>query len=329
MKNIIDSRWEGQHGIGRFAVEVGRRLKGFERIALSGTPSDALDAVRLSRYLRSKKPNLFFSPGYNAPLGAPCPFVFCVHDLNHIAFKESSTALKRAYYRHVMKPALHRAQIVLTVSEFARRAICEWANLADSHVCNVGNGVSDAFVPATPGPDCQERPYFLYVGNHKPHKNFGRLLEAFANSNLARNYSLVSTGFKTPVLQQIIDRLKLSDRVSFVGHVTDQELASLYQRATALVMVSLYEGFGLPLLEAMSCGTPVITSTLASMPEVAGDAALQVDPYDVGTISQALIKIASDQELRQRLGLLGIERARLFSWDITAKRVNDAIAASM
>jgi glycosyltransferase involved in cell wall biosynthesis len=97
----------------------------------------------------------------------------------------------------------------------------------------------------------------------------------------------------------------------------------------ALVMVSLYEGFGLPLLEAMSCGTPVITSTLASMPEVAGDAALQVDPYDIGTISQALMKIASDQELRRRLGLLGIERARLFTWDITAKRVNDAIAASM
>jgi O-antigen biosynthesis alpha-1,2-mannosyltransferase len=324
---IFDSRWEGPHGIGRFAQEVGRRLGGFERISLRGSPWDALDPLRLTLYLRSAKPKLFISPGYNAPLGAPCPFVFCVHDLNHLVRNENSSALKRAYYRYVMKPALHRAQMVLTVSEFARRSICEWADLSESRVHNVGNGISDAFVPAALQHVDMEHPYFLYVGNHKPHKNFDRLLEAFALSKVRNDYLLMSTGSRTEQLSRRVDELKLGERVKFVGQVPDHQLASLYRGATALVLVSLYEGFGLPLIEAMSCGAPVITSNVASMPEVVGNAAIKVDPLDIGSIAESLTKLASDSELRQSLRARGIERARLYSWDITASRVTEAISA--
>jgi len=303
---------------------VGRRLNGFERIPLSGAPSDALDSFKLTRYLRSAAPDLFFSPGYNAPLGSPCPFVFCVHDLNHVVLKENSSALKRAYYRFVMKPALHRARIVLTVSEFARSSICEWAGLSSARVLNVGNGVSEAFLPST---DLQsEPPYFLYVGNHKPHKNFDRLVEAFAMSGLSQDYVLKSTGLGNPALMRKIDGFGLTHRVWFTGEVTDQALARLYQGATALVLVSLYEGFGLPLLEAMSCGTPVITSNVASMPEVVGPAAVQVDPYDIEAVSGAMIRVAGDRNLRLRLRNLGIERARLYSWDSTALRIEEALS---
>ena len=324
---IFDGRWDGPHGIGRFSREVGRRLSGFERISLAGGPSDAFDPLRLTLYLRSIKPELFVSPGYNAPLGAPCPFVFCVHDLNHLVMSENSSALKRAYYRYVMKPALHRAQMVLTVSEFARRSICEWAGLPESCVRNVGNGISDAFGPVDLQKDDGRQPYFLYVGNHKPHKNFDRLLEAFALSQVRNDFLLMSTGSPTDRLRRRVEELGLRERVRFVGEVSDHELASLYRGATALVLVSLYEGFGLPLIEAMSCGTPVITSNVASMPEVAGNAAIQVDPLDVGAIAESLTKLASDSELRQRLRARGIERARSYTWDITASRVIEAISA--
>jgi glycosyltransferase involved in cell wall biosynthesis len=324
---IFDARWDGPHGIGRFSLEVGRRLGGFERISLSGSPADALDPLRLALYLRSAKPELFVSPGYNPPLGAPCRFVFCVHDLNHLVRSENSSTLKRAYYRHVIRPALYRAQVVLTVSEFTRRSICEWATLPESRVRNVGNGVSDAFIPAGPPHARWDRPYFLYVGNHKPHKNFDRLLEAFALSRVQDDFLLVGTGTPTDESRRRVQDLRLEDRVSFVGEVSDHELASLYRGATALALVSLYEGFGLPLIEAMSCGTPVITSNVAAMPEVVGDAAIQVDPLDVGAIAESLAKVASDSQLRQNLRARGLERAQLYSWDITASRFTEAISA--
>jgi glycosyltransferase involved in cell wall biosynthesis len=324
---VYDSRWEGSHGIGRFATEVGRRLNGFDRISISGSPSDATDAIRLTRYLRAKRPKFFLSPGYNAPLGEPCPFAFCVHDLNHLAVRSNSNPLKRAYYRGVLKPALHRARIVLTVSEFTRRSICQWADLPESQVCNVGNGVSEVFKPGVVENDDLHSPYFLYVGNHKPHKNFDRLLEAFALSSVRRDYLLVTTGSSTRQLRKKIEDLKLETHVRFLGEVSDLKLASLYRGATALVLVSLYEGFGLPLVEAMSCGTPVITSTLASMPEVVADAALQVDPVDISAIAVALTTLASDSALRDELRQRGIARAKFYSWDATGRRVADALSS--
>lgn len=323
---LFDSRWEGRHGIGRFAREIGRRLVGFERVSLCESPSAPLEPLRLTRYLRSKRPDLFFSPGYNAPLGEPCSFIFCVHDLNHVVLESNSSALKRAYYRYILKPALHRAQVVLTVSEFARHSICNWGGISGSRVRNVGNGISEWFVPAPVDRQDGATPYFLYVGNHKPHKNFDRLLAAFAMSAVRSEYILKSTGTPAEDVRRRVKELNLAGRVEFVGEVSDLELASLYQGATALVLVSLYEGFGLPLVEAMSCGTPVITSNLASMPEVVGDAAIQVDAFDVGAIAESLTRMASDAELRSRLRELGIVRARQFSWDNTARRVAEAIA---
>jgi glycosyltransferase involved in cell wall biosynthesis len=323
---LFDSRWEGQHGIGRFAFEVGRRLERFERVSLSGSPSSPIDSFRLTRYLRSAKPRLFLSPGYNGPLGVPCPFVICVHDLNHVVIDQNSSPFKRAYYRYVLRPALHHAEVVLTVSEFARRSICEWAEIPESKVRNVGNGISAAFVAAPAGMTDSEPGYFLYVGNHKPHKNFDRVLRAFSLANISSNFFLMSTGLPTRELLRLVEELKLGDRVKFIGQVSDEALAVHYQRATALVLVSLYEGFGLPLVEAMACGTPVVTSNLASMPEVVGEAGMQVDPMDIGAIAAAMTRLASDGDLRRSMSARGIARAGLYSWDMTARRVAEAIS---
>lgn len=322
---IFDTRWIGDHGIGRFAKELYARLTDFQSIKLGGHPSRPFDPVALEWYLSTVKPRLFFSPGYNVPLGAPCPFAFCIHDLNHLATVGNSTSLKRSYYRYIIKPALRRAHVVFTVSDFSRRAICEWGNVPEHKVINVGNGVSGEFHPGASEPCPVGHPYFLYVGNHRPHKNFERFLEAFARASLPIEYLVVSTGHPTNALRQTMERLKLAKRVLFAGNLSDARLAALYRSATALALVSLYEGFGLPIVEAMACGTPVLASTVASMPEIAGEAAVLVDPLDVDAIANALERLSSDESLRLVLKSSGLERAKLYNWDVVAQRVSSTL----
>jgi glycosyltransferase involved in cell wall biosynthesis len=323
--NAFDTRWIGPHGIGRFAAELYRRLEGFSAIQIGGHPASPWDPLALTRYLYSARPQLFFSPGYNAPLWSPCPFVFCIHDLNHLYIPENSSSLKRLYYARILRPAIDRARVVLTVSEFSRRSICEWAAVDASRIVNVGNGVSEAFQPDGPR-FTAERPYLLHVGSHRPHKNFSRVLQAFAASGLSAEFMLVSTGTCSPDLRHEIESLQLTPDVLFVGNAADDELGALYRGALALTFVSLYEGFGLPIVEAMACGTPVISSTAASMPEIAGDAAVLVNPHDVQAISAAMKEMAANATLRHSLRERGLNRARLYTWEATARKVTAALS---
>ena len=321
---IFDTRWTGAHGIGRFGSELYARLDGFQPIAIGGRPAAPFDPLSLTAYLYFTKSEFFFSPGYNAPFQSSCPFVFCVHDLNHLFVRDNSSILKRAYFQHIVRRAVHRAMIVLTVSEFSRGAICDWAGVPDGHVVNVGNGISGAF-REDGEMYAASRPYFLFVGNHKPHKNFDRLLEAFALSGLATEIMLLSTGTPTEELLRTIHRLGLSSDVVFLGEISDEDLAKLYRGAMALTLVSLYEGFGLPIVEAMACGTPVLCSNAASMPEVAGEAALLIDSLDVDAISHGMRRLVADGRLRERLRAMGRERSKVFSWDATALKVSMAL----
>jgi glycosyltransferase involved in cell wall biosynthesis len=318
----------GAHGIGRFARELFGRLDGFQRIGVSGRPSAPIDPWRLSAYLRRVRPRLFFSPGYNAPTAAPVPFAFTVHDLNHLHVPSNSNALKRLYYTICVRQGVRNARVVFTVSEFSRGEICSWAGVGSDRVVSVGNGVSSAFgASGTVWSRTGNRPYFLHVGNYKPHKNFERVLRAFAASRLGPDFGLVATGAPPASVMALVEHLGLNGRVQFIGDVLDPELASVYRGATCLICVSLYEGFGLPLVEAMACGTPVLASTAASLPEIAGDAALLVDPLDIEAIASALARLASDSDLREELRRRGCERAKRFSWELTARKVQAALAA--
>jgi glycosyltransferase involved in cell wall biosynthesis len=323
---IFDARWEGSHGIGRFASELRNRLTEFSSASLEGRPSHPLDPFVLYRYLKRVTPSLFFSPGYNPPVGRPCPFVFCVHDLNHLYVRENSSVLKRAYYRYIVRPAIHRAQRVVTGSEFSRSQICEWSGAEASQIVAVGYGVSDAFILNGPRHGARNRPYFLCVGNQKIHKNTMRTMQAFASAFKNTEFLLLCTGMPSPQLQLEVERLGIGKQVEFVGAVSDEKLARLYRGALALAFVSLYEGFGLPIIESMACGTPVLTSTNTAMPEVAGSAAVLVDPYDVDAIAHGMRRLADDSELRQDLRDQGLQRSKLFSWEQTSMKVRKAIA---
>ena len=323
-----DQRWIGNHGIGRFARHV---LAGLDYcpVPLRSHPAAPLDAWRLTHSLAKLTRNdLFFSPGYNSPLFCAVPFVLTIHDLNHIYCPENSSPFKRLYYATVLKRACHRAAKVLTVSEFTRAQIVAWSGVPPEKVFNVRNGVDPAYHPGV-GPYELPFPYLLCVSNRKPHKNEFRVVEAFARADLAAGMRLVFTGKPTAKLADCMERHHVTQGVHFVGLVPEEKLPSLYRGAEALVFPSLYEGFGLPLLEAMACGTPVVTANTTALPEVAGDAALLVDPTSVEQIAGAMEQIVSDTSLRRQLREKGLTRAARFSWASTVAGVHQLLTGNV
>lgn len=321
----FDSRWAGNHGIGRFASELQARLPGVVPMKIIGPKLSVLDPIAISIALAGCRGGCYFSPGFNPPLRSPIPFAFTIHDLVHLQVQEESSALRRAYYASVVRPAARRAMRVLTVSEASRRDIIEWAGLPDASVVVVGNGVSEIFTPESEsarGPGS----YFLHVGRRAGHKNIRRLLQAFAACRSSADSSLVFTGAPDAETLQAAAALGLLDKVRFEGNVSDEQLATLYRGATALVFPSLQEGFGLPVVEAMACGTPVITSDIASLREIAGVAnAKLIDPFSVDSIAAAMDAVALDPGEQERLRANGLARAREFRWPRVAGRVMEAI----
>jgi glycosyltransferase involved in cell wall biosynthesis len=321
-----DQRWIGPHGIGRFARHVLAGLD-YRPVLLTSHPAAPTDAWRLARALgKLTGDDLFFSPGYNTPLFCASPFVFTICDLSHI-YSGSSSPLIRLYYATVMKRACYRAACILTISEFTRTQIVEWAGVPPEKVFNVRCGVDRAYHPRGDS-YALPFPYLLSVSNRKRHKNEFRVVEAFAKAGLGGEMRLVFTGNPTTDLADCMERHHVTSLVHFTGLVPEEKLPSLYRSAEALIFPSLYEGFGLPLLEAMACGTPVVTANTTALPEVAGGAALLVDPTSVEQIAEAMKRIVSDTSLRQQLREKGLARAAQFSWDSTAARVHELLTGN-
>jgi glycosyltransferase involved in cell wall biosynthesis len=320
---VFDGRWAGDHGIGRFATEVSSRLPwrletigGAHPVSMRGIAE--LD-VRAWRARRRSKATHFLSPGYCPPMRWPGSFSFTIHDLIHLDVPGEQSAVKRLYYERVVRPAAHRALVVYTVSEFSRGRIVEWAGLDEERVLVVGNGVDERFFAQGPGLD-RGRPYLLHVGNHKPHKNLRRLISAFADME-RRNVDLVLTGAPEASLVEIAAGRGVADRVVFAGKVPEEMLRDLYRGAAAVVIPSLHEGFGLPALEAMAAGRPVVASNVAALPEVVGSVGILVDPHDVDSITGGLDRAIAGGLVAEDASRRGPERAREFTWDAVARRM--------
>jgi glycosyltransferase involved in cell wall biosynthesis len=324
MTLYIDERWIGEHGIGRFANVLANKIN-FTAMKMAGSPSSPLDAVRFFfQTLTFSKKDLVFSPGYNAPLFIRCPFVFTIHDLNHIDRSENSSFLKRLYYQWIMRRACRHAQAVLTVSEFSKRRIVDWSGIRAERVINVGNGVDAEYSPSASA----YRPgysYVLSVSNRKAHKNEPRLIEAFSRASISDEVRLLFTGAPTKAVLETIAQCKLEQRVTFIGRVAEADLPGLYRGALALAFPSLYEGFGLPVIEAMACGCPVLTSNTTSLPEVAGDAAVLVDPTSVQAIAEGISAVCNDELLRADMIRKGYLQAASFSWDEVVRKADMAL----
>lgn len=322
---VFDSRWIGSNGIGRFAHEISNRINFLHKIDHKINPTSFISPLVIEHWLKSNNSLKFFSPGFIPPLSEKYKFVFTIHDLNHIDLPYNSSHIKKIFYSQVIRPAIHKAQFVFTVSEYSKARIVEWANCDADKIINVGNGVSNSFTtysePEKPG-----FPYIFCCSNRKRHKNEERLIRAYKHSNLFNDIKLVLTGNSSQEIEFLIQSLSLQGSVIFTGEVSEPKLAAWYRGAISTIFPSLYEGFGFPIIESMACGTPIITSKTTSMPEIAGDAALYVDPYNIDEISYAMLRITSDQELRSSLQQNGLIRAKQYTWDSTASIVKEYLS---
>ncbi len=324
---LCDARWSGPHGIGRFAKNVLSRLPEHVQLKSGPRPLSPLDPLWLSYQIATLRPSVFFSPGFNSPAVSTRPLIITIHDLTHIQFPAFATWGRRLYYQFLVKPAAVRSVCVVTGSEYSRVQILKWSGLPETRVVNISYGVESLFHPDGPRYE-PGYPYILYVGNFRAHKNLHRLLAAFAQVDCP-DVRLILTGDKTPELAARLRTLQLEQRVQFAGTVSDEVLSRLYRGATLLIFPSLLEGFGLPALEAMACGTPVVASRTTALPEVVGDAGVLIDPLDVDDIRNAMERVVGDADLRRRMRAAGILRARQFNWEGVAERVHRAICQAV
>jgi glycosyltransferase involved in cell wall biosynthesis len=267
----------------------------------------------------------------------PCRSIVTIHDCIHLMFPQYlPNRLAYIYARASLAAAAARASRILTVSETSKSDILRYCNVPADRIIVIPNAIDDRLA-TPPSPDDMQRtreryqldgPFALYVGNIKPHKNLERLIEAFhlVRGEGFEQLKLLIIGdqiSKFPRLRRAVDRYKLHKHVRFLGFVGDDTLAALYRLATVFVFPSLYEGFGLPPLEAMASGTPVVTSDVSSLPEVVGDAAVLVDPYSAKSIADGIQRVLVDPDLRETLRRRGLERARAFSWEASVRRTLD------
>lgn len=278
--------------------------------------------------LKTVGADLAHAPVYVGPLVAPCHVVVTVHDLSFIRYPHLFRPANRLYLRVFTRLSVRRARRVIAVSRHTAGETVRLLRIPQEKVHVVYHGVDPIFRPR-PAEKVEsfrrrhglpER-FLLFVGTLEPRKNLVRLIEAFARCRADAGTYLVLAGARGWYDEEIfatVERLGMGDRVLFPGHVPNAELPLWYNAATAFAYPSLYEGFGLPVLEALACGTPVLTSAASSLPEVAGDGALMVDPFCVEEIADGLHRLLTDESLRETVRRRGLENAARFTWPRTA-----------
>jgi len=274
---------------------------------------------QLPKIYRKLQSKLLFSPLPEAPINAGCRYVVTVHDLIPLRFPNRFSPLTN-YNRFFLPLVLQQAQHIICDSQSTANDVIKYFQIAEEKVTPVLLAYNEQHFRFL---DLPTSNYFLYIGRHDPYKNINRLIAAFAALANRKNYELWIAGTFdkrfTPGLKALVEELGISHQVKFLEYVPYDELPKIINQAIALVFPSLWEGFGLPVLEAMACGTPVVTSHVSSLPEVAGDAAILVNPYNVGEISAAMQSLANDAGLRSRLRTAGFAQCKLFSWQKTGE----------
>ena len=349
---ILDARTASVHfpGIGRYVVNLARALLATApelpltllydptaptrltlppapRIAYPWSPFALSQQWRLPRLLRRLGAQLYHSPYYLMPYRLSLPVVVTCYDLIPLIWPQFFSPGQRLLYRLMHWLALAAAHTVLAISETTRADLIRYLRL-DPRRCVVTPLAADpAFTPQEPASVARVRQryglpenYVLYCGSNKPHKNLPRLVRAFA-ALPPTTPPLVIAGHwdrRYPQSQRLAVAIGLAGRVKFIGAPPEEDLAALYSGATVFVFPSLYEGFGLPVLEAMACGAPVICAHTSSLPEVAGEAALFFDPCDETALTQALATVLQDADWRDELRTRGLRRAAQFDWQTTA-----------
>lgn len=320
MNLLVDDRWFGATGIGRYAKEILQRVPPgctVDYISKAWAIKNPLSPFFLGREINAKAPDLFWSPGFMPPASSRFPYIITVHDLIHLKY---GSRLQVIYYNNIIRPLLKKAACILTVSEYSKNEIVDWTGLPPEKVVSIYNAVSAGYTSNgekySPG-----YRYLLYVGNKRYHKNLQRLLIAFSEAAISNDIRLILTGDKTNELSRLAGTLNISERLVFLGYVPEDDLPSIYRGALAVMLVSLYEGFGIPVIESMACGIPVMASNVSALPEISGGAAYLVDPADTNEIRHGIEQVVNNEQIREKLIYAGSVRSKSFSWDDSAAKV--------
>lgn len=322
-------------------VETLRQLgPNFRPVVETAGNYSAAEQIKVPLALRREGVTLFHAPHYVLPPLVSCPSVVTIHDCIHLMFPQYlPNRFALTYARTFLSLAARRATRVITVSESSKRDILRFVDTAPDKIDVIYNAYDERFGEEPREEDVvrvRERyqlqdEFVLYAGNVKPHKNVERLIDAF---HLVRqrgldHLKLVVIGDEVShyaSLRRAVHRYNLHRYVRFLGYMPEDTLAIMYRLAGVFVFPSLYEGFGLPPLEAMASGTPVVVSNVSSLPEVAGDAAILVNPLDPSDIADGIVRVLTNDDLRRDLRRKGVERARQFSWEASARRVREIYA---
>lgn len=292
--------------------------------------------LSVARALKKIKPDVFFSPDGYLSLRTSVPQVIQFHDLNFEHFPKDMPCIDLWHYKKFFPRYAKKATRIVTVSEYSKQDIVDCYHVDKDKITVAYNGVNEIFKPLSEEEKAEVKakytygnPYFMFVGSLHPRKNLARLFTAFDKfkGDTENDVKLVIVGEKrwwTKPIQEAYNAMSHKDDVVFTGRLSAEDLHLVTASAMASVYVSYFEGFGIPIVEAFRCGTPVITSNVTSMPEVAGDAAVLVDPFDVGSIADGM-RLVLDDNLRKDLINKGFERAKLFSWDKAAQTIWNTI----
>ncbi len=350
MRILFDARVLGNqmHGIARYCQNLLQQLlaedKGHEYRVLIGRPEiqDRFSPSVPVRWIQTRTPlysiqeqllipyrirgeafDLYHSPTYTIPLLFSTKGIITIHDLIHLLFPRDYGLRHRLYYSLFVRRAVSRCVKIFTVSEHSKKDIITLLKGHDRQIAVTPNGLDPQWVPQASDAGFMDRHglskgFLLFVGNPKPHKNFSRVLSAFKRLIREDAYErkLVVVGIDPQDLPG-----DLREQVVFFPVSDDRELRLLYSGADLLVAPSLYEGFGLPVLEAMACGCPVLVGDRGALPEIVGDAGRQVDPYDVNSICVGIRQVLSNKDLSRRMREQGIKRAAGYTWQKTAQKV--------
>ncbi len=284
------------------------------------------EQIALPREAARCRLDVLFNPGFTAPLMSPCPLVTTFHDLQHKRHPQHFRWFDLPFWRFLLWASSHRSRRLIAPSEATRADLLRYYRVAPERITVAPHGVNPEFFQLTRG---HLEPMILCVSTLHPHKNIERLIRAYARKPRAQRLVLAGLrGFHTQPVEALIRDLGLRDSVEITGWLARDKLLPLYGQAWAFVYPSTFEGFGMPVLEALAAGIPAACSAIPPLREVAGDAALFFDPWDEDSIAAALDGIVEDESLRARLSQAGPGRARDFTWRRAAEQTREAMLSA-
>jgi len=319
---------------GDLAQKMNERENPVEVVEVDARHYSVAEQINLPVILKSLRPDLIHFPHFNHPYIFKGDFVVTIHDLTLSLYAERGGKLKQGIYKRVISHAARKSKRILTVSDFVKKELIKEFDLLPQKVVTTYNGIDEEFKKITNPRILKKaeqyglkKPYILSVGQWRTHKNLLRLVDAYAqvvkDKRFTNHFDLVFVGkvdAKYPELQEKVSRLGLKDSIKFTGFVPDEDLPIIYNNAMLFVFPSLSEGFGLPGLEAQSCGVPVASSDKTSLPEIFGDGAIYFNPMNTNDIAAKIKKVLGEEKLRSNLISAGLQNAKRFSWKETARK---------